>query len=375
MPPSRLRAGDEQAVVGTDEEVAARRLDGYRAAPGADARVDDRHVRADRQIGQRAPQHQRAVANVVLLDLVRDVDDQRLGNDVQHDAVADRGVWVAQTPVGEHAHERPLLGARYSRGGGRGDDPGHASAHLSGDGTLTCRVNTIADRGGAKWDQGRALPAHRHAAARPPRRNVGAGAWPTASACRSARSTATSTRWTADAGLPIWQDGGKFGLDRDAFLPPLALTLYEATTLFPGHPAAGQGQRRARHRAYRGVRQARPDPAASSGSAHRGDRRRLFEDAAQPALHEGFPQSSRRVGRSARRRDRVRRRRLRRVEAVTQNARPAARDRAVGADACAVPARVGRGPRRTPDVQARAHPVGVVDARDIRAARGLLRGR
>jgi proteasome accessory factor B len=36
----------------------------------------------------------------------------------------------------------------------------------------------------------------------------------------------------SDAGLPIWQDGGRFGLESGAFLPPLALTLHEATTLF-----------------------------------------------------------------------------------------------------------------------------------------------
>lgn len=35
-----------------------------------------------------------------------------------------------------------------------------------------------------------------------------------------------------DAGLPIWQEGGKWGLEGSAFLPPLALTLHEATTLF-----------------------------------------------------------------------------------------------------------------------------------------------
>ena len=34
------------------------------------------------------------------------------------------------------------------------------------------------------------------------------------------------------AGLMIWSDGGKFGLETGAFLPPLALTLHEATTLF-----------------------------------------------------------------------------------------------------------------------------------------------
>jgi proteasome accessory factor B len=41
-----------------------------------------------------------------------------------------------------------------------------------------------------------------------------------------------------DAGLPIWNDGGRFGLEREAFLPPLALTLHEATTLFRGADAA-----------------------------------------------------------------------------------------------------------------------------------------
>jgi len=35
-----------------------------------------------------------------------------------------------------------------------------------------------------------------------------------------------------DAGLPIWQEGGRWGLDGGAFLPPLALTLHEATILF-----------------------------------------------------------------------------------------------------------------------------------------------
>jgi proteasome accessory factor B len=35
-----------------------------------------------------------------------------------------------------------------------------------------------------------------------------------------------------DAELPIWQDKGKWGLESGAFLPPLALTLPEATTFF-----------------------------------------------------------------------------------------------------------------------------------------------
>jgi proteasome accessory factor B len=35
-----------------------------------------------------------------------------------------------------------------------------------------------------------------------------------------------------DAELPIWQDKGRWGLESGAFLPPLALTLPEATTFF-----------------------------------------------------------------------------------------------------------------------------------------------
>ncbi len=35
-----------------------------------------------------------------------------------------------------------------------------------------------------------------------------------------------------DADLPVWQDKGRWGLEAGAFLPPLALTLHEAMTLF-----------------------------------------------------------------------------------------------------------------------------------------------
>ena len=35
-----------------------------------------------------------------------------------------------------------------------------------------------------------------------------------------------------EADLPIWQDRGRWGLEAGAFLPPLALTLHEAMTLF-----------------------------------------------------------------------------------------------------------------------------------------------
>ena len=39
-------------------------------------------------------------------------------------------------------------------------------------------------------------------------------------------------RMDLDAGLPIWNDKGRYGLADDAFLPPLALTLHEAMAFF-----------------------------------------------------------------------------------------------------------------------------------------------
>lgn len=33
-------------------------------------------------------------------------------------------------------------------------------------------------------------------------------------------------------GVAVWQDGGRWGIDKDSFLPPLRLSLIEATTLF-----------------------------------------------------------------------------------------------------------------------------------------------
>ena len=71
--------------------LAARRLERNSAPGRADARVHHRDMRADGQERHGAPQHQRAVANVVLVDLMGDVDDQRLGRDAQDHAAADGG--------------------------------------------------------------------------------------------------------------------------------------------------------------------------------------------------------------------------------------------------------------------------------------------
>ena len=96
-----LGRGHEQPVVGPDEHVAARDPQGDRPACRAHARVDHRHVEPERRVRERAPQREGAVADRVLADLVRQVDDLGVGADVEDDGAADRRGHVAQPEVGE----------------------------------------------------------------------------------------------------------------------------------------------------------------------------------------------------------------------------------------------------------------------------------
>jgi len=92
-------------------------------------------------------------------------------------------------------------------------------------------MSALSDRGGAKWDRAArylkiAMILHEHPG----------GISAQALADRIGVSKRTIYRdidaMDLDAGLPIWSDKGRFGLEGEAFLPPLALTLHEATTLF-----------------------------------------------------------------------------------------------------------------------------------------------
>ena len=91
---------------------------------------------------------------------------------------------------------------------------------------------TSPDRGGTKWDRAarylriaQVLHAHGEAGIR---------------AADLAKQVGVSKRtiyrdidaMDIDAGLAIWNDGGRFGLESGAFLPPLALTLPEAMAFF-----------------------------------------------------------------------------------------------------------------------------------------------
>ncbi|HEY7023800.1 MAG TPA: WYL domain-containing protein [Candidatus Limnocylindrales bacterium] len=92
-------------------------------------------------------------------------------------------------------------------------------------------MNTIVDRGGAKWDKAaRYLRIAMLLSDHPD----GLSAQDLADRIGVSKRTVYRDldSMDSDAGLPIWQDGGRYGLESGAFLPPLALTLHEATTLF-----------------------------------------------------------------------------------------------------------------------------------------------
>lgn len=93
-------------------------------------------------------------------------------------------------------------------------------------------MSSIDDRAGTKWDRAArylkiATVLHAHGEAG-------------ISAADLARQVGVSKRtiyrdldaMDLDAGLTIWNDRGRFGLDADTFLPPLALTLPEAMAFF-----------------------------------------------------------------------------------------------------------------------------------------------
>ncbi len=104
--PEPLGRRHEQAVVRADEDIAAGDLDGDAESLGADARIDDRDVRADRQPGQAVPERQRAGADVEGGYVGGQVDDRGLRRDGQDDAAADGSRNGSE--VGGHADEGHL---------------------------------------------------------------------------------------------------------------------------------------------------------------------------------------------------------------------------------------------------------------------------
>ena len=100
------RSGQQDAIVGTHEVVAAGRLHGHGASFRADSRIDDRNVGTHRQVRRRGPQQQGRVADAVLLDIVADVHDGGIRGDARDHGAHDPRRRVAGTEVGEQRDQR-----------------------------------------------------------------------------------------------------------------------------------------------------------------------------------------------------------------------------------------------------------------------------
>ena len=114
-----LRGRQQQAVVRPDQDavlLGGAQRDG--APLGADPGVDDREVDARREVGQRTPQHERAGADVVARDAVRDVDDPRVGRGPRDHAVAHADeVVVVAVVAEERQHPSHARESMHWRGG------------------------------------------------------------------------------------------------------------------------------------------------------------------------------------------------------------------------------------------------------------------
>ena len=244
-----LRAGQEQAVVRADEEVAARRLDRDRPALPC-PRPDRRRRRARRWAGTAAAHHSISAPWRTLYFSTSWVMStiERVGGDVEDDAAADGGRGVARAPVGREADERPAVRSRGLRAaagvvttrvkrraiGGRW----YAQrARVAAPTRFVRMAMTTASTYGPwparRWDRGRPLPEDRDASCSS-----------TPTACRAQIAGRPDRRVQADR-LPrprrdgLSTPGCRSGTTAastasraSAFLPPLALTLHEATTLF-----------------------------------------------------------------------------------------------------------------------------------------------
>ena len=93
-------------------------------------------------------------------------------------------------------------------------------------------MSTFDERGGTKWDRAArylriAQVLHAHGDA-----GISAAALGKQIGVSKRTIYRDLEAMDLDAGLTIWNDGGRFGLAADAFLPPLALTLPEAMAFF-----------------------------------------------------------------------------------------------------------------------------------------------
>ena len=153
------RRREQQAVVGADEVAAVAIAERERPASAADAWIDDGEVNADRHVGERVREHQRALQDRLRRNPVRDVDDLGLWRDPLDHAVARADEVVLQPEVGEEADEHRRESTRWCPSDGDPDDRGHepvgvvrsASATTSSPGCSGGPARLRPDRDDGQW--------------------------------------------------------------------------------------------------------------------------------------------------------------------------------------------------------------------------------
>ena len=99
------RRGEQEPVVGPDEEPPGFVAKRQRPAGAADAGIDDREVHPDRHVRDRVRKHERALEHRLWRDAVRDVDDLRFRSDRLHDSVARANEIVLEAEVAQERDE------------------------------------------------------------------------------------------------------------------------------------------------------------------------------------------------------------------------------------------------------------------------------
>ena len=107
--PGSLGGEREQAVVGPDEPAAVPRAEGDGPPLRADIGINDGEMHADRHVGDRLGEDERAGADVVAIDPVGEVDDAGLGTGPDDHPVADADEVVGQPIVRQEGDDRLVL--------------------------------------------------------------------------------------------------------------------------------------------------------------------------------------------------------------------------------------------------------------------------
>ena len=100
-----VRCQQQQAVVRADEVVAATGGQDHGSPVRPNAGIDHGQMDADRNVRQGGPQERGALRDGVASDFMANVEQPGIGDDAQHDALADRHRWIGEPEVGGQGYE------------------------------------------------------------------------------------------------------------------------------------------------------------------------------------------------------------------------------------------------------------------------------